>query len=120
MGMDVARLDRRLPLDALGLDSLMALELKNQVEKRWGVDLPLVELLRGPTIEGLAEWLQAQTDNETAETATHTPAICPITDPHHLATTRTMIVAQALRLAATWFSPAAFGEVPAGSVPREW
>jgi amino acid adenylation domain-containing protein/thioester reductase-like protein len=67
IGMDVARLDRRLPLDALGLDSLMALELKNAVEKELGIDLPLVNLLQGPTIEDLAQQLETWPEVEAAD-----------------------------------------------------
>ncbi len=49
------RVDR--PLDTLGLDSLMALELKNRLEQELGIELPLVTLLGGPTIEELAAML---------------------------------------------------------------
>ncbi|TCP59043.1 amino acid adenylation domain-containing protein [Tumebacillus sp. BK434] len=42
-------------LNALGLDSLMAVELKNEVEESFGVALPLARLLDGPSVAALAE-----------------------------------------------------------------
>ena len=42
------------PLDTLGLDSLMAIELKNGVEADLGDVLPLASLLQGPTLDDLA------------------------------------------------------------------
>ncbi len=54
LGMDLALLRLDQPLDALGLDSLMAIEFKNALESRLGVRLPVSSLLQGPTISGLA------------------------------------------------------------------
>lgn len=54
LGMDPARLRLDQPLDALGLDSLMAIEFKNALESRLKVHLPVSTLLQGPTISGLA------------------------------------------------------------------
>ncbi|MCX7571137.1 amino acid adenylation domain-containing protein [Tumebacillus sp. DT12] len=42
------------PLYALGIDSLMAVELKNDLEERFGVDLPLSRFLDGLTLKGAA------------------------------------------------------------------
>jgi myxalamid-type polyketide synthase MxaE and MxaD len=53
-GLDVTRLSAESGLNTLGVDSLMALELKNQIDRGLGIDLPLVELLRGATIGDLA------------------------------------------------------------------
>lgn len=50
LGASVAHLDVERPLNELGLDSLMAVELKNRIEKDIGVTLPTVELMRGPTV----------------------------------------------------------------------
>ncbi|HEX6270322.1 MAG TPA: amino acid adenylation domain-containing protein [Anaerolineales bacterium] len=54
LGMDSARLSIHQPLDTLGLDSLMAMELKNALETKLGVQLSLTSFLQGPTIAGLA------------------------------------------------------------------
>jgi amino acid adenylation domain-containing protein len=52
--LDPARVDPARPLDTMGLDSLMAIELRNGVESDLGASLPLASLLRGPTLEQLA------------------------------------------------------------------
>ena len=51
---DPARLSLDQPLDTTGLDSLMAMELKNSLESRLEIELPISSLLLGPTISGLA------------------------------------------------------------------
>jgi surfactin synthase thioesterase subunit/acyl carrier protein len=45
------------PLKSVGLDSLMAIELKNLVEQNLEVEIPAAKLLEGPTISQLAEVL---------------------------------------------------------------
>jgi thioesterase domain-containing protein/acyl carrier protein len=47
------KIDRSVPLTALGLDSLMVLELTNRVERELGVRLPMASLLGGPTVTEL-------------------------------------------------------------------
>ncbi|HYO15771.1 MAG TPA: amino acid adenylation domain-containing protein [Thermoanaerobaculia bacterium] len=49
--------DPRQPLTAVGLDSLMAVELRNAIERDLGVDIPLAGLLEGPSVEELSEEL---------------------------------------------------------------
>jgi aryl carrier-like protein len=49
-------IDASVSLRSLGLDSLMASELRVRVE-RLGLDLPIVSLIRGPSINDLAESL---------------------------------------------------------------
>ena len=50
------------PLNTVGLDSLMALELKNKVEVGLSVNLPIVSLIQGPTIEELSVELLRRID----------------------------------------------------------
>ncbi|AGA31109.1 hybrid non-ribosomal peptide synthetase/type I polyketide synthase [Singulisphaera acidiphila] len=49
------RIDPARPLNTLGLDSLMAIELKGGVEADLGTILPLTSLMTGPTITELAD-----------------------------------------------------------------
>ncbi len=50
-------LDTRQPLNEMGLDSLMAIELKNALSQAVGKDLPATLLFNYPTIESLADHL---------------------------------------------------------------
>ncbi|MCC7358230.1 MAG: amino acid adenylation domain-containing protein [Anaerolineales bacterium] len=60
LGLGEAQLDRHQPLNQCGLDSLMAVELKNRIEQTLGLEVPLVELLQGPTLAGLTSALEAR------------------------------------------------------------
>ncbi len=55
------RIDARQSLASLGLDSLTAMRLKNDVEAALGVALPLTSLLRGDAIAEVACQILAQT-----------------------------------------------------------
>ncbi|HVW20927.1 MAG TPA: beta-ketoacyl reductase, partial [Opitutaceae bacterium] len=46
-----------VPFTELGVDSLLAVEIKNRIQRQAEVDLPLAELLRGPSAAGLAAQL---------------------------------------------------------------
>jgi acyl carrier protein len=61
MGIPSNTLDVQRPLSDMGLDSLMAIELKNRLESSLKVMLPMVQLLQGPSIRTLAALLLAQT-----------------------------------------------------------
>jgi len=52
--LEPGRIDLERPLDSMGLDSLMAIELKSGVEADLRTSLPLTSLLEGPTITELA------------------------------------------------------------------
>ncbi len=54
MSFEPDQLDTTQPLAAFGLDSLMALELKNNLEARLDFTLPMAKLLEGPSISSLA------------------------------------------------------------------
>lgn len=54
---EVARVDAHTPLPAFGVDSLMAIELRNRVAADAGVQVPLVRLMQDTTIAELAGWM---------------------------------------------------------------
>jgi len=53
-------LDIRAPLNCLGVDSLITLELRMQVERDLGLVVPVTRLLEGPSVASLADWLRDQ------------------------------------------------------------
>ena len=59
LGSNAQQVDRETPLTQIGLDSLMALELMNRIEKQVGSGMPLAALLNAPSIQGLAKPLLA-------------------------------------------------------------
>ena len=56
-GMTPSRLDIEVPLNHLEIDSLIAVELRTQIERDLGIAVPVVRLLDGASIAGLADWL---------------------------------------------------------------
>ncbi len=73
LGMDASRLNLDTPLDTLGLDSLMAMELKNSLESKLGAQLSVASLLQGPTIVSLAA--EAMANFGSAETESDAPFV---------------------------------------------
>ncbi len=57
LGLTAGRLDTDRPLGAFGLDSLMAVQLKNHIERDLGVVVPIVTLVQGPSITQLCAQL---------------------------------------------------------------
>jgi myxalamid-type polyketide synthase MxaB len=55
LGLTKDNLELEHPLTNMGLDSLMALELKNRIENDLEVAMPMVEFLRGPNLIQLSE-----------------------------------------------------------------
>jgi len=65
LGLPTTRLDVRQPLSNLGLDSLMAVELKNRIAVDLGVNVPMVTFLSGPSVEqAAAQLLQLLTSED--------------------------------------------------------
>jgi acyl transferase domain-containing protein/acyl-CoA synthetase (AMP-forming)/AMP-acid ligase II/acyl carrier protein len=60
MGIDPSRLDSQQPLDLMGMDSIMAVELKNRIEASLGLPLPIIDIIQGFTIDWLASRLVEQ------------------------------------------------------------
>jgi surfactin synthase thioesterase subunit/NAD(P)-dependent dehydrogenase (short-subunit alcohol dehydrogenase family)/acyl carrier protein len=59
LGFD-RRIDSRQPLQQLGVDSLMSVNLANRLEATLGIRVPVIKLLRNPSLEGLADDLLSE------------------------------------------------------------
>jgi hypothetical protein len=57
--LEPAQLDPRLPLPALGFDSILTAEVRGQVRKHFGVEIPLARMLLGANIARVAELVLA-------------------------------------------------------------
>jgi acyl transferase domain-containing protein/NADPH:quinone reductase-like Zn-dependent oxidoreductase/acyl carrier protein len=68
------KLDVHQPLDQLGIDSLMAYELKNRVESDLNLTLPVAALLQGPSIAKLTSAVLEQLSAADASPAAAAPA----------------------------------------------
>lgn len=64
LGTSAARLDINRPLNDLGLDSLMGIELINRIEDGLGVPFPTGKLMGAPSIATLATILNESIENE--------------------------------------------------------
>jgi amino acid adenylation domain-containing protein len=58
-GLTPSNLDIELPLNHLGVDSLIALELRTQIERDLGIVVPVVQLLDAPSVADLADRLSS-------------------------------------------------------------
>ncbi|MGH3561370.1 MAG: beta-ketoacyl reductase, partial [Mycobacterium sp.] len=65
LGLAPASLDIQAPLTGLGVDSLITLELRIQVERELGVVVPVTRLLDGPSVASLSSWLSDQLSDPT-------------------------------------------------------
>jgi acyl carrier protein len=53
----LASVDSEKPISNMGFDSLMSIELKNQIEIDLGVSVAMAQLLQGPTLVELTDWV---------------------------------------------------------------
>ena len=67
VGVSASKLELDKPLNTMGIDSLMAIELKNSVESSMEVSLPIATLLKGPAIMEMAADLVEQLMSASAE-----------------------------------------------------
>jgi NAD(P)-dependent dehydrogenase (short-subunit alcohol dehydrogenase family) len=64
LGLSTSQLDIQQPLTNLGLDSLMAVELKNRISADLGVNVPMVKFLQGFSVAQAATLLLDQLTTE--------------------------------------------------------
>jgi amino acid adenylation domain-containing protein/thioester reductase-like protein len=64
--VDPVKIDPDKPLSRLGFDSLTAIELKNRIELAYRVALPMVDILKGPSLKDLSQYVFAQMSVEQA------------------------------------------------------
>lgn len=57
LGVDPSDLATDQPVYRLGVDSLMSIELRNRLQARLGVEVPMAQFLAGPSIEQIASML---------------------------------------------------------------
>ncbi|HVD77687.1 MAG TPA: type I polyketide synthase, partial [Vicinamibacteria bacterium] len=57
LGLSASKLDVNQPLSTLGIDSLMAVELKNRIETDLKVSVPLIKVIQGPSVAELTALL---------------------------------------------------------------
>lgn len=67
--LDPSRLDVHQPLNALGIDSIMALELRSKIKLTLGAPISVADLLRGLSVAAIAEQLLPQLAPVDAEVA---------------------------------------------------
>jgi acyl carrier protein len=70
------QIDPKASLSTLGLDSLISVELRRELLEKLGAEVAIVDLVKGPSILGLAEYLAHKycQSTPTAANATRTPS----------------------------------------------
>jgi acyl transferase domain-containing protein/SAM-dependent methyltransferase/acyl carrier protein len=83
------RLDRAVLLSNLGVDSLIAVEIKNQIEVELGITIPVVKLLKGPSVSSLSADILSLLDAPQAASCEEIPvasiSVAAVADPERSA-----------------------------------
>jgi acyl carrier protein len=58
LGLATSKLDVEQPLNRMGIDSLMAVELKNRIEADLAVEIPVLKFMEGASLSQLASFLR--------------------------------------------------------------
>ncbi len=75
--IDAARVDRHRPFKAMGVDSLMALELRNRLESQTGLQLSATIVWNYPTVAVLSEYLAGRMHVDLDGDMTHPDDVAP-------------------------------------------
>jgi hypothetical protein len=75
-----AVLSAATPLKEVGLDSLLAVELRNQLARLGGTPLPATLAFDHPTLDALADYLAIAWNLESIPTAAQGPAVDDMSD----------------------------------------
>jgi NADPH:quinone reductase-like Zn-dependent oxidoreductase/acyl carrier protein len=73
LGTSASRLAADRPVTSLGLDSLMAVDLRIRLERDLGVDVPVKDLMRGPSIADLTGFVLERLGQSTTVPSTARP-----------------------------------------------
>ncbi|MET9565792.1 type I polyketide synthase [Streptomyces tauricus] len=82
MGLRAERVNVSRPLNRLGMDSLMAVELRNRIERRYQIKLPMVQLLKDGTVTTVAQALATELNSTGATTVTTPVSAAETVAPH--------------------------------------
>lgn len=76
--MPASKLDRHQPLNSQGLDSLVAVELKNTLKNDLGIDLPMIRFIQGPSIAQLSAQVLTQITQEIVSPQLRNDSLKPV------------------------------------------
>lgn len=71
LGLEPERVKASRPLSRMGMDSMMAVELQNRVQREFGVKLPVVQMLKDSSVTDIADALMAGGMESGATLSTH-------------------------------------------------
>lgn len=75
--LDPADLDPDMPLSHYGLDSMMAIEIRNRLETSLNVSINMVDLIKGPSVRQLEKMIRAQTGESEVTAASASTVMTP-------------------------------------------